>query len=68
VRPGLDGTVVSEFTISPQGAVLNSKASGVAKEVSDCVADVIGTIQFPAPKGGGLVQVRYPFTFRPSGG
>jgi hypothetical protein len=32
------------------------------------VADVIQGIQFPKPKGGGLVQVRYPFTFRPTGG
>jgi hypothetical protein len=68
VREDLSGTVVTQFQISPQGAVLNSKAEGVSKEVADCVAEVIQGIQFPKPKGGGLVQVRYPFTFRPTGG
>ncbi len=68
VRPDLSGDVVTQFQISPQGAVLNSKANGVSKDVSDCVAGVIQTIKFPKPKGGGLVQVRYPFTFVPSGG
>jgi hypothetical protein len=67
VKPGLAGTVNSAFQISPQGSVLNSSASGVSNDVSSCVADVIKTIQFPKPKGGGLVQVRYPFTFRATG-
>jgi hypothetical protein len=35
--------------------------------VASCVAEVIATISFPAPPKGGLVQVRYPFTFRPAG-
>lgn len=68
VRADLSGTIVTQFQISPQGAVLNSKAEGVSKEVADCVAEVIQGITFPKPKGGGLVQVRYPFTFRPTGG
>ncbi|MCG8423298.1 MAG: AgmX/PglI C-terminal domain-containing protein [Proteobacteria bacterium] len=68
VRPGLGGTVVSQFQISPQGGVLNSTAKGVHDNVARCVAGVIKTIKFPKPRGGGLVQVRYPFTFRPSGG
>jgi pSer/pThr/pTyr-binding forkhead associated (FHA) protein len=68
VKPGLGGTVNTDFQISPTGAVLNSKATGVDGDVSSCVADVIKTIQFPKPKGGGLVNVRYPFTFRPTGG
>jgi hypothetical protein len=67
VKPGLSGTVNSAFQISPQGSVLNSSASGVSDDVANCVADVIRTIQFPKPKGGGLVQVRYPFTFRATG-
>ena len=68
VKPGISGTVNAQFQISPQGTVLNSSASGVNKDVSTCVAGVIKTIKFPKPKGGGLVQVRYPFTFRPTGG
>lgn len=31
-------------------------------------AGVIETILFPKPKGGGTVQVRYPFNFRPRSG
>jgi hypothetical protein len=31
------------------------------------MADVISTIEFPRPNGGGGVQVNYPFTIRPSG-
>ncbi len=68
VKQDLAGTVVSQFQISPQGVVLNSKASGINNEVSSCVASVIQTIKFPKPKGAGLVQVRYPFNFRASGG
>jgi hypothetical protein len=68
VKPGLKGTVVTNFQISPTGAVLDSRAKGVNNDVSSCVAGVIKTIQFPKPRGGGLVQVRYPFNFRPTGG
>ena len=68
VKPGLKGTVVTNFQISPSGSVLGSTAKGVNAEVAGCVADVIKSIQFPKPKGGGLVQVRYPFNFRPTGG
>ena len=38
------------------------------KIVSGCVAGVIKGIEFPKPKGGGGVQVNYPFNFRPTGG
>lgn len=34
--------------------------------VDTCVADAIKAIRFPAPDGGGTMQVRYPFVFRPS--
>jgi len=68
VKSGLKGTVVSNFQISPTGAVLGSSAKGVNDDVSSCVSDVIKTIQFPKPRVGALVQVRYPFNFRPTGG
>ncbi len=64
VDKGLSGTVNTNFQISPQGSVLSSTASGVSGSVSSCVAGVIKTIKFPKPKGGGIVQVRYPFIFR----
>jgi hypothetical protein len=67
-KPGLQGTVATQFFISPNGTVASSNASGVDGEVSSCVAAVIKSIEFPKPKGGGGVQVNYPFTFRPTGG
>jgi FHA domain len=66
-KPGLAGTVSTQFFISPNGNVTASNGSGVDSEVANCVADVIHGIEFPKPKGGGGVQVNYPFTFRPAG-
>ncbi len=66
-KPSLAGTVSTQFFISPNGNVTSSQGSGVDPEVSSCVADVIHGIEFPKPKGGGGVQVNYPFTFRQGG-
>ena len=67
-KPNLAGTVSTEFLIKPDGTVTSATASGVDPEVASCVAAVIESIEFPKPKGGGLVRVRYPFTFHPAGG
>jgi FHA domain len=67
-KQGLDGTVSTQFFISPNGSVTSSNASGVDPVVASCVASVLKGIEFPKPKGGGGVQVRYPFTFHPTGG
>jgi pSer/pThr/pTyr-binding forkhead associated (FHA) protein len=67
-KPGLQGTVSTQFFISPNGTVASANASGVDGEVASCVAGVLKAIEFPKPKGGGGVQVNYPFTFRPTGG
>jgi hypothetical protein len=66
-KPGLSGTVQTQFFITPNGNVATSSGSGVDPTVASCVADVIHAIEFPKPKGGGGVQVNYPFTFRPAG-
>jgi hypothetical protein len=66
-KPGLAGTVQTEFFITPSGKVSRATASGVDPEVASCVADVIKTIGFPKPKGDKGVQVAYPFVFRPVG-
>jgi len=66
-KPGLTGTVSTQFFITPSGTVQQSNGSGVDPEVASCVAGVIKDIEFPKPKGGGGVQVNYPFTFRPAG-
>lgn len=66
--PGLAGTVSTQFFITPNGNVASSSGAGVSPRVSSCVANVIKNIEFPKPKGGGGVQVNYPFTMRPNGG
>ncbi|MBA3540349.1 MAG: AgmX/PglI C-terminal domain-containing protein [Deltaproteobacteria bacterium] len=65
-KPTLAGTIMVQFFISPNGKVASSSASGVDPAVASCVAAVIKKIEFPKPKGGGGVQVNYPFTFRPA--
>lgn len=67
-KPGLAGTVMTNFLITPNGNVSSSSGSGVDPNVANCVADVIRAIEFPKPKGGGNVQVNYPFIFRLNGG
>jgi hypothetical protein len=66
-KSNLSGTVQTSFFITPNGNVAQSQGSGVDPQVASCVADVIKGIEFPKPKGGGGVQVNYPFTFRPAG-
>ena len=66
-KPTISGTVSSQFFITPNGTVASSTGSGVDPEVASCVADVIRNIEFPKPKGGGGVQVNYPFIFHQSG-
>jgi hypothetical protein len=69
VKQNLSGTVVVQFQISPQGVVQGASAGGMGdKSVESCVAEAINSIQFPKPKGGGFVNVRYPFIFQPAGG
>ena len=64
-QPDLAGTVTSRFTIDTDGRVAESTADGVGDPVLEsCVAELIGAIQFPAARGGGLVKVRYPFQFK----
>ena len=67
VQPDLAGTVMTTFTISGNGAVLSAVAKGLGnRNVVACVEAALKSIQFPQPEGGGLVSVRYPFTFRPA--
>ena len=65
----LNGKIVMKFTIAGNGSVI---ASGVdettmnSPEVEQCIASKIKRWVFPAPKGGGIVVVKYPFIFKPS--
>jgi hypothetical protein len=66
-RPGMSGDITVQFIIMPNGHVQAPAAKGFDNEVASCVAGVIGEIEFPAPKGGGTVQVNYPLTFHAAG-
>ena len=63
--PGLAGKTQAQFTIAPDGTVSAATASGFDADVDACVANVIQTqMKFPAPPGGGSVNVNYPFVFK----
>lgn len=66
-NPTLEGKLLIELTISATGAVSHAaEADGPFpdKRVSDCVVKEIEKLKFPAPLGGGIVKVRYPFVFK----
>lgn len=65
INADLSGTVMVQFVIAPTGAVSSSSATGVDAEVASCVAAAVKAFEFPKPKGGGQVQVNYPFTMQP---
>jgi len=63
-NPGATGRVVVRFLISPTGAVQASVVASSTYPVpsaAQCVASAVRRWQFPAPEGGGVVSVNYPF-------
>lgn len=65
--PTLFGKIAINFTISKTGQVSTSKverSTMQSEPVEACVAATIKKIRFPAPKGGGIVVVTYPFVFK----
>jgi TonB family protein len=70
-HPDLQGRVSTRFVISPSGTV---QLAGIASSdlgnaaVSQCVLGVLRRLMFPAPSGGGMVDVTYPFVFQQTGG
>lgn len=65
-NPTLEGKLVVAFTIGADGSVTSAKAQeGFDQEVDSCVVGRIQRLTFPAPSGGGIVAVNYPFVFSP---
>lgn len=64
--PTLSGAVRVEFTIGAVGTVVSAVADGLDPTVDACVAGELRALVFPPPTGGGVVTVRYPFTFKPN--
>jgi hypothetical protein len=63
-RPDLSGRVQVKFIVSPSGAVqaanVESSTLGAAR-AETCIAAAVRRWTFPAPDGGGIVIVSYPF-------
>jgi len=70
-RPDLEGRVTISFIISPTGAVQSSAVANSTmgnSTVESCIAQSVRRWSFPAPDGGGIVVVNYPFMLTASGG
>ena len=66
IDPTASGTTTATFTITPDGAVTASTASGFDPDVDSCVAQAIETqMKFPPTPARGHIQVSYPFVFTP---
>ena len=70
-QPSLAGRVVTQFTIANTGkvlvSVLQSSTLG-APPVESCIVTATRRWLYPAPSGGGIVTVTYPFQLAPAGG
>ncbi len=68
-NPGLQGKVVFDWVISPQGSVASTRvrsSSLASQAVATCIASVIKSWRFPEPTGGS-VTVTFPFVFSVQG-
>lgn len=67
--PNIAGRVVVRFVIGGTGSVMGSNVAdnslGVPS-VGECIANAVRRWQFPAPEGGGVVTVNYPFNLQPA--
>jgi len=65
--PSLSGAVTVKFVIAPDGTVnsATTQSSTLASPpVEECINTHFMDFQFPEPKGGGIVIVKYPFVFQ----
>ncbi len=65
----LNGKITVKFTIAGNGSVIASSIADSTmnnSSVESCLTRKIKRWVFPAPKGGGIVVVKYPFIFKPS--
>jgi hypothetical protein len=63
----IKGVIDLNFTINADGKVskhdIRAKDARFSKKGIGCMGQVLGIINFPRPKGGGLVDVRQPLNF-----
>ncbi|MFO0686690.1 MAG: AgmX/PglI C-terminal domain-containing protein [Sandaracinus sp.] len=70
-RPDLAGRVTVSFIISSTGAVSSSGMQSTTLNnaaVESCIVSSVRRWTFPAPDGGGVVGVNYPFVLDSTGG
>lgn len=66
--PALSGKITVKFVIAKDGTVSSAETKATTMNndaVESCVVGRFMRMQFPAPKGGGIVVVSYPFLFSP---
>ena len=64
----LQGKIVIKFVIARDGSVSSASVKNTTMSnaaVEQCVVSRFMRMQFPSPKGGGIVIVSYPFLFSP---
>lgn len=69
IQPKLAGKVTVRFTIGADGRVISAMAAKSTlgnKNVENCIVARVKRWKFPKPKGGGIVNINYPFVLRPS--
>lgn len=67
-NPALGGKIVIKFTIAKDGTVSAASTKSTTMNnasVEQCIVGRFMRMQFPEPKGGGIVIVSYPFLFSP---
>ena len=66
-NPKLAGTVKVKFAIASNGSVASAAVTSSTlnnSAVESCLTGRIRRWKFPEPKGGGIVLVNYPFSFK----
>ena len=67
-NPALGGKIVIKFVIAKDGTVSSASVKTTTMNngaVEQCIVGRFMRMQFPEPKGGGIVIVSYPFLFSP---
>jgi hypothetical protein len=67
---GLQGKIDTAWTIQANGSVSNLQTTSAdlsIQSLHECIRGRIGNWTFPEPRGGGVVNVKYPFVFSPLG-
>jgi hypothetical protein len=69
-HPGIEGDLVIEWTIDPQGTVTRVALDSMRSQIAEpalvkCIGEVIRNIRFVPSRGGFETRAFYPFNFHP---